>query len=265
MRTEEFARKIRIDCIEMAHISKISHIGSALSAVDIIAVLYNDIMRIYPDDPFNDRRDRFILSKGHGSMAQYSAMAEKGFFPVEELATQGANGSRLSGHVSHLVPGIELSTGSLGMGLSVGAGMAMAAKRDKKKHRVFVLLGDGECGEGSVWEAAMFAGHNQLSNLTAIIDYNKIQANDRCENINSWRGMAEIWKGFGWYVLEVNGHDIPALKTALSFVQGINPVCIIAHTIKGKGVSFMEDEKIWHHLSPQGEDYINAMKELRGN
>ena len=262
MKTEEFARKIRIDSVNMAHVSKISHIGSALSTADIIAVLYNDVMNIYPDDPFNDNRDRFILSKGHGSMAQYAAMAEKGFFPVEELETQGKNGSRLSGHVSHLVPGVELSTGSLGMGLSVGAGMALDGKRKKKKFRTFVILGDGECGEGSVWEAAMFAGHNELSNLTVIVDHNKIQANDRCENINSWKGMGNIWTGFGWHVIEVNGHDIPALRSALSFRHGIKPVCIIAHTIKGKGVSFMEDEKIWHHLSPQGEDYTNAMKEL---
>lgn len=264
MDTREFANKIRIDSIEMAHRSGISHIGSALSSVDIIAVLYNDIMKIYPDEPKNPNRDRFILSKGHGSMAQYSALAEKGYIDVEELYTQGAAGSRLSGHVSHLVPGIELSTGSLGMGLSVAAGMAYEGKLKKKDYRTFVILGDGECGEGSVWEAAMFAGHNKLNRLTAIVDHNKIQANDMCENINSWKGMSDIWNGFGWNVVEVDGHDIPRLQEVFAGVHEYKPTCVIAHTIKGKGVSFMENEKIWHHLSPQGDDYINAMKELRG-
>lgn len=264
MDIEEFARQIRIDSIEMAHKSGISHIGSALSCADIIAVLYHDVMKVFPKDPKNENRDRFILSKGHASMAQYSAMAELGYFSVDELWTQGANGSRLSGHVSHQIPGIEMSTGSLGMGLSVGAGMAIVGKRDKRNYRTFVILGDGECGEGSVWEAAMFAGSNHLSNLTAIVDHNKLQANDECENINSWSRISKIWEGFGWHVIEVNGHDLGALRQALTFMHGTKPVCVIAHTIKGKGVSFMENQKIWHHLSPQGNDYVNAMKELKG-
>lgn len=262
MTTEEFARQLRIDAVEMAHRSGISHIGSALSMADIVAVLYNDIMKINPEDPADDTRDRFVLSKGHASMTLYAALAEKGYFDRDELWTQGQNGSRLSGHVSHMVPGTELSTGSLGMGLSVGAGMAMAAKRDGKKHRVFVVLGDGESAEGSVWEAALFSGHNRLSNLTAIVDHNKLQANDECENVISWRNMADLWRACGWHVMEVNGHSIPALKEALSFQHGIKPVCVIAHTIKGKGVSFMENEKVRHHLSPQGENYHVAMKEL---
>lgn len=196
-------------------------------------------------------------------MAVYAALAEKGYFPVDELTTQCSNGSRLSGHVSHKnVPGVELSTGSLGMGLSVGAGMAVAARRDNKKHRVYVVVGDGECAEGSVWEAAMFAGHNELDNLTIVVDHNKLQANDKCENVISWKNIAKMWESFGWHVIEVNGHDVGALKQAFSFKHGTKPVCVIAHTVKGKGVSFMENEKVWHHLSPQGDDYVNAVREL---
>jgi len=263
MTTEQFAWQIRYDIIEMAHASGISHIGSALSVVEIVAVLYNEVMAIFPEDARNNKRDRFILSKGHAGMALYAALAEKGFFPISELITQGANGSRLSGHVSHKnVPGVELSTGSLGMGLSVGAGMAVAAKLDKKKHHIFVVLGDGECAEGAVWETVMFAGHNDLSNLTAIVDCNKLQANDSCENVISWKNIANSWKSFGWHVIETNGHDIPMLRSALKFNHGVKPVCVIAHTIKGKGISFMENEKVWHHLSPQGDDYTNAVKEL---
>jgi transketolase len=254
---------MRRDIVEASHISGISHIGSALSAVDIIAMLYNEVMRVFPNDPRNDSRDRFILSKGHAGLAVYAALAEKGFFPVAELNTQGANGSRLSGHVSHKgVPGVELSTGSLGMGLSVGAGMALAAKREEKKHRIFVVLGDGECAEGSVWEALMLAGQNNLSNLTAIVDCNKLQANDSCENVISWKNISGNWESFHWHVMEINGHDMPSLRHALRFQHGVKPVCVVAHTVKGKGISFMENEKLWHHLSPQGESYTEAVKEL---
>lgn len=262
MDTKSFANQIRRDAVEMAHKSGIAHIGSALSVADIIAVLYHDVMKINPDNPRDDSRDRFILSKGHASMALYAALAEKGYFDKEELWHQGENGSRLSGHVSHKVPGTELSTGSLGMGLAVGAGMALSARRDEKRHHIFVVLGDGECAEGSVWETALFSGHHRLNNLTAIVDHNGLQANDSCENVLSWRNMAGIWQACGWHVLEVNGHSIDALREALSFRHQIEPVCVIAHTVKGKGVSFMENKKIWHHLSPQGEDYRKAMQEL---
>lgn len=263
MTTTELAWRIRRDSLEMAHISKGAHIGSCLSVTDILAVLYNDVMRIFPDDPENPDRDRFILSKGHGGTALYAVLAEKGFFPMQELKTQRQNGSKLSGLTSYWrVPGVEFSTGSLGMGISVGTGMAMAAKRSGGRHRVYVVLGDGECGEGSVWEAAMFAGHNQLSNLTVVVDNNNLQANDSCENVLSWKNIRKMWESFGWHVLEVNGHDLDALKIALSFVDGIRPVCVIAHTIKGKGISFMENQKIWHYRSPQGEEYLRAVEEL---
>lgn len=266
MTTKELAWRIRRDSIEMTHISGVSHIGSCLSVADILAVLYNDIMKVFPEDPYNKARDRFILSKGHAGTAVYAALAEKGFFSPQELTTQCADGSNLSGHVSHWhVPGVEFSTGSLGMGLSVGAGMAITAKRNGASHRVYVVLGDGECGEGSVWEAAMFAGQNKLSNLTVIVDNNNLQANDYCENVLSWKNIGDMWKSFGWHVLEVNGHDLEALQIALRFIDGIRPVCVIAHTVKGKGISFMENQKIWHHLSPQGEDYLHAVKELEAN
>ena len=263
MTTKELAWRIRYHSIEMTHRSGLSHIGSCLSIADILAVLYNDIMTIYPSDPRNEQRDRFILSKGHAGTAVYAALAEKGFFPKDELLTQCTNGSILSGHVSHLhVPGVEFSTGSLGMGLSVGAGMAGAAKRKNALHHIYVVLGDGECGEGSVWEAAMFAGQNHLSNLTAIVDNNNLQANDYCDNVLSWKNIAEMWSSFGWFVLEVDGHNLDELRKALSQREDNRPLCVIAHTIKGKGISFMENQKIWHHLSPQGDDYLNAIKEL---
>ena len=176
LNTKELAWTIRRDGIEMTHVSHGSHIAAILSVADIVAVLYNDVMRIYPDDAKNDNRDRFILSKGHAGAAVYSALAHKGFFPVEELLTQGSDGSRLSEHVSHKkLPGVELSTGSLGHGIGVGCGMALAAKNDHKLHRVFVVMGDGECEEGSVWEAALFAAHKELSNLIVTIDHNKMR------------------------------------------------------------------------------------------
>lgn len=266
MITQELAWRIRRDSIEMTHVSGLSHIGSVLSVADIIAVLYNDVMNVSPSDPKMANRDRFILSKGHAGSAVYAALAEKGFFPVEKLITQCADGSDLSGHVSHRhVPGVELSTGSLGMGLSVGCGMAVAAIRKKENHRIFVVMGDGECGEGSVWESAMFAGQNKLSNLTAIIDNNNLQANDYCDNVLSWKNIAKMWESCGWNVVEVDGHNCDELKEALSSRDDKKPKCVIAHTIKGKGVSFMENEKIWHHLSPQGEQYDLAVKELEAN
>jgi transketolase len=264
MTTADLAWKIKRHSLEMTHVSRMPHIGSALSISDIVAVLYNDVMNVFPASPKDGRRDRFILSKGHAGVAVYAALAEKGFFSPEELAGTCSDGSRLSGHIS-LVPGVELATGSLGMGLSVGAGMAIAAKRDGKSHRVFVVLGDGECAEGAVWEAALFAGHNQLSNLTAIVDCNNLQANDFCENVISWRNMTDMWRSCRWHVIEVDGHNLDELKAALAFRPEDKPLCVVAHTIKGKGISFMENQKIWHHLSPQGDDYLNAVKELEAS
>jgi len=266
MTSKELAWKIRRDAIEMTHISNGSHIGSILSIADIVAVLYATIMQIYPDDPANDKRDRLILSKGHAGAAVYSALAESGFFPTEELLTHYANGSHLSGHVSHLgVPGVEFSTGSLGHGVCIAAGMAMAAKYDRKNHRIFAIIGDGECDEGSVWEMALFANQSELSNLTVIVDHNKIQGLDYCENIMKLSDLAQKWKAFGWNVLEIDGHNHEQLVQALIKQPTEKPTCVIAHTTKGKGISFMEDKIVWHYRAPQGDDYIHAVEELEEN
>lgn len=263
--SKDLAWRIRRDAIEMTHLSNGSHIASVLSIADIIAVLYAKIMKYDIQNPKLENRDRIILSKGHAGAAIYAALAEEGFFNVEELKTHYANGSRLSGHVSHKnVPGVEFSTGSLGHGLSVGAGMAFAAKLDNKTHRVFVILGDGECDEGSIWECALFANQYKLENLVAIVDSNKMQSMDYCENTIALKPFAEKWESFGWNVKEVDGHNHKELEEALLHTDNDmhKPTVIIANTIKGKGISFMENNIVWHYRAPQGEDYEKAVKEL---
>ena len=263
--SKDLAWRIRRDAIEMTHLSNGSHIASVLSIADIIAVLYAKIMKYDIQNPKMENRDRIILSKGHAGAAIYAALAEEGFFNVEELKTHYANGSRLSGHVSHKnVPGVEFSTGSLGHGLSVGAGMAFAAKLDNKTHRVFVILGDGECDEGSIWECALFANQYKLENLVAIVDSNKMQSMDYCENTIALKPFAEKWESFGWNVKEVDGHNHKELEEALLHTDNDmhKPTVIIANTIKGKGISFMENNIVWHYRAPQGEDYEKAVKEL---
>lgn len=247
----------------MTHLSHGSHIASILSVADIIAVLYASILKYDIKNPKWEDRDRVILSKGHAGGAMYAALAEVGFFDVEELKTHYSNGSRLSGHVSHKnVPGVELSTGSLGHGICVGTGMAMALKRDNKKSRVFVIVGDGECDEGSVWEAVLFANHYRLNNLTLIVDHNKIQSLDFCEKTLELLSLADKFKTFGWNVVEIDGHNHKELKDALSKIDNEKPTCVIANTVKGKGISFMENQVLWHYRDPQGEFYDNAVKEL---
>ncbi|WP_061808968.1 transketolase [Rossellomorea vietnamensis] len=267
MNSLQLAWKIRRHGIEMTHISKGSHIGAILSVTDIIAVLYNDIANIDPQNPKMPERDRIILSKGHAGAAIYAALAEKGFFDVEELKTHYADGSRLSGHVSHKgIPGVEFSTGSLGHGLSVAAGMAYGAKKDQKNHNVFVILGDGECDEGSVWEAALMANHYRLNNLVAVIDHNKMQSLDFCENTIELSPFADKWKAFGWNVIDIDGHSHDEIRDAYN--QAISsenkPTVIIANTIKGKGISFMENNILWHYRFPhEGEEYDSAVAELK--
>lgn len=267
MNSLQLAWKIRRHGIEMTHISKGSHIGAILSVTDIIAVLYNDIANIDPQNPKMPERDRIILSKGHAGAAIYAALAEKGFFDVEELKTHYADGSRLSGHVSHKgIPGVEFSTGSLGHGLSVAAGMAYGAKKDQKNHNVFVILGDGECDEGSVWEAALMANHYRLNNLVAVIDHNKMQSLDFCENTIELSPFADKWKAFGWNVIDIDGHSHAELRDAYN--QAISsqnkPTVIIANTIKGKGISYMENDILWHYRFPhEGEEYDSAVAELK--
>lgn len=263
MTTEELAYRIRSHAVDMTHATHASHIASALSIADIVAVLYGSILNVYADNPDNKNRDRFVLSKGHAGIAVYSALAETGFFPVSDLDKYYQDGSNLSGHISHKnVPGVEISTGSLGHGVCIACGMAMAAKLDKKTHHIYALVGDGECEEGSVWEMALFASHHHLSNLTVIVDHNKYQAMGTCEKVLGFKELANKWEAFGFQVLECDGHNHDELEEILKTVSSEKPVCIIANTIKGKGVSFMENNLLWHYRDPQGEFYENAKKEL---
>lgn len=265
MDTLELARRIRLHVVNMTSRGGSSHVGSALSVADILAVLYRGVLNVDPADPHLASRDRFILSKGHAGVAVYATLAETGFFPVEKLKTHYQNGSDLSGHVSHKgVPGVELSTGSLGHGLPVGAGMAYAAKLKDSTHRVFVLLSDGECDEGSNWEAILFAAHHKLDNLVAIIDYNKIQSLATVSETLRLEPFSDKWTSFGWSVQQVDGHNHESLRstfTQIPFEQN-KPSCVIAHTTKGKGVSFMENSVLWHYRSPQGKELAAALKEL---
>ena len=263
----ELALRIRRHAVQMTHLGKSSHVGAVLSMADILGVLYGGVLQLRPSEPKWPDRDRFILSKGHAGAGVYSALAETGFFPVSQLETHCKNGSVLSGHLSHIdVPGVELSTGSLGHGLPVATGMALAAHRDRRRHRVFALLSDGECDEGSNWEAVLFAAHHGLSNLIAIIDYNKIQSLASVEETLRLEPFADKWRAFGWHVNEVDGHSHSALSVALNVNSsaGRQPTCVVAHTTKGKGVSFMENSVLWHYRSPQGDEFEKAMQELGG-
>jgi len=255
---------IKKSIIHMTHYSCSSHVGSCLSIADILYTLYFRTLQVDPCEPLKADRDRFILSKGHGSAALYATLAEKGFFPRDNLDRFYVNGGLLPGHLDMLaVPGVEASAGSLGHGLSIGVGMAVANRQSHNPGRVFVLLGDGECNEGSVWEGVMLAGTMQLPNLTAIIDYNKLQSFGRTNEVINQANMAERWRAFGWDTCEVDGHDTEALEKVFSAPQN-GPRAVIAHTVKGKGVSFMEDRLEWHYKSPNDEQYEQAIKELEG-
>jgi len=242
------------------------HIPASLSIVEILTVIYGRILNINHNNPRDPDRDRFILSKGHGCVALYAVLAEKGFFPKRLLNQFGRKGSILGGHPDmHMIPGVEASTGALGHGFSFGAGMALAGKIDKRDYRVFVLLGDGECQEGSIWEAAMFAPQHKLDNLIAIIDYNKLQAMGPLDEIVSLEPFKEKWKAFGWETAEVDGHDIINLDKVFKKVPFVKdkPSLIIAHTVKGKGVSFMENSPIWHYRLPKSDEMKLACEELK--
>lgn len=267
-KSTELAKQIRLDVLNMTSKGGGSHIASCLSIADIIAVLYSGVINISPDNFEDPNRDIFILSKGHAGATIYSALARTGFFSPEKLDLHYADGSDLSGHVSHKgIPGVELSTGSLGHGMSVAIGFALAAKLDGNSRRVFTVLSDGECDEGSNWEAAMFAPHHKLDNLTIIIDYNKIQSLDSTTNTLNLEPFNEKWSAFGWNVIEVDGHDHQEIKSNLSTsaIKKDKPTCIIAHTTKGKGVSFMENSVLWHYRVPRGEEFEAALKELKGS
>jgi transketolase len=264
--SQELAQRIREHAVQMTSVGKSPHLASVLSAADILGVLYGAVLRKRPEEPRWPGRDRFILSKGHAAAGVYAALAECGYFPVEILNTYHGNGGKLWGHLSHIgVPGVELSTGSLGHGLSVGAGMAMAAKLDGNDHRVYVLLSDGECDEGSNWEPALFAPHHGLTQLVVVIDYNKIQSLARVSETIGLEPFADKWAAFGWEVAEIDGHDHEALARVLDVdpKKLTRPRCVIAHTIKGKGISFMENTVLWHYRSPQGDELQRAIDELR--
>jgi transketolase len=264
--TQELAQRIRRHVVEMTHRGNSSHVAAGLSMADIVAVLYGRIMNFDPTKPSWSDRDRFILSKGHAGACVYAALAEVGFFPIEKLKTHYQDGSDLSGHVSHKgIPGVELSTGSLGHGLGVGAGMAYGAKLDGMTWKTYVVLSDGECDEGSNWEAILFAGHHKLDNLTVVVDYNKIQSLKAVSETLELEPFAEKWRSFNWSVVECDGHDHSALFESLSDsgdTRHSRPKVVIAHTTKGKGVSFMENSVLWHYRSPQGEEFEAAMREL---
>ena len=260
--TQELARKVRIHAVKMVNKGGSSHIGSVLSVVDILAVLYGKVMQYRSNNPKWDGRDRFILSKGHAGAGVYAILAECGFFDIVELDKHYQDGSIFSGHVSHKgVPGVELSTGSLGHGLPVASGMALAAKIDKKTHKVFVVMSDGELDEGSNWEAFMFAAHHGLNNLTAVIDRNKLQSMRTTEETLSLEPLRDKLIAFGWNVIEVDGHDHDELFLAIDG-DTKKPKVIIANTIKGKGVSFMENNNDWHHNRLTKLNYEQALQEL---
>lgn len=261
------AHSIRIHALQMTSLGGGAHIGAIFSCADILAVLYSGILNVDPSAPKNADRDRFVLSKGHAGGGLYAALAERGFFPVAKLLTHYQDGSDLSGHVSHKLPGVDVSTGALGHGLSIAAGMAYAGKLKSVSHRVFCLLSDGECDEGSTWEAVLFAAHHGLSNLVVIVDYNRIQGIASISEVIELEPFADKWTAFGWAVREVDGHDHKALRTAFMaapFAPG-RPTILIAHTTKGKGVSFMENSVLWHYRIPRGAEYDAALAELEGH
>ena len=261
----ELARRIRVHAIRMTHRAGSSHVGSSLSLAELLAVLYRSVLRITPETIDDPDRDRLILSKGHACAGLYAALAECGFFPLDWLDDFYHDGARLPGHATaEGIPGIEVSSGSLGHGLGIACGLALAGKRDDRPFRVFTVLSDGECDEGSIWEAVLFAPHHKLDNLVAIVDYNKIQSLDRVEDVLGLEPLADKWRAFGWATREVDGHDVGQIEETLRGVpfEPGKPNCIVAHTVKGKGVSFMENTVLWHYRSPQGEEYQRALEEL---
>jgi len=262
------ATKLRKLVLQMIHQAGSGHPGGSLSALDIITVLYFYEMRIDSKNPNWENRDRFVLSKGHACPALYAALAEKGFFPKKDLFSLRKINSRLQGHPDMLTtPGVEMSTGSLGQGFSAAIGMALAGKYIGKNFRVYVLLGDGELDEGEVWEGAMCASHYELDNLVAIIDYNGLQSDNYNTKTMNFEPLVEKWKAFNWYTLEIDGHNIPQIVNAFNRAKRLKrkPTVIVAHTIKGKGVSFMEDNPKWHgSLAPDDEQLKIALDELDG-
>lgn len=260
------SQQLRKDVLEVVYESKAGHIGGSLSSLDILTTLYYNVLNVDPKNPKNPDRDRFILSKGHIAESLYCVLADKGYFDKDKLKTYSKFGSTLIGHPNVKNPGVELNTGSLGHGLSAAVGMALAGKRDNKTYRVFTLMGDGEQAEGSIWEAAMSAAHYKLDNLIAIVDRNGLQISGTTEEVMALDDLAGKWAKFGWNVIEVDGNNIEELLKIFSKVAEVKdkPTMIIAKTIKGKGISFMENNAKWHHGVPNDQEYLQAMKELEG-
>jgi transketolase len=261
-RLSKIATQVRRSVVEMIAHARAGHIGGDLSTTDTLATLFFAVLRVNPENPHDPKRDRFILSKGHCSAALYSTLALRGFFPAQDLVTFMQPLSALNGHPNRKVPGVEANTGPLGHGLPIGVGSAIASRLSRKNWRTFVVLGDGELQEGSNWEAAMCAGHRQLETLTAIVDRNRLQQGARTEDTNRLDPLADKWRAFGWEVVECDGHDHQALFDALTHPRSGKPVCVIANSIKGKGVSFIEDRVEWHHKVPSPEQVELALKEL---
>ena len=260
-----FATKARIGIIEGVHSAKAGHPGGSLSICEVLSYLYNEEMRVDPKNPKWQSRDRFVLSKGHGAPALYATLALKGFFPVEDLKTLRKSDSYLQGHPNmNKIPGVDMSTGSLGQGISAAVGMAIGAKLDNADFRVYTILGDGEIEEGEGWEAAMLAGNRQLDNLVAIVDYNGLQIDGTIEEVNSAYPIADKFKAFNWNVIEIDGHNYDEIEEAFNNAKRTKgkPTCIVMKTVKGKGVSYMENSVGWHGKAPNDEEYEIAMGEL---
>ncbi len=259
------AARLRGRVIQMSHKASAAHLASALSCCDVLAAAYWHVLRIDPSKPADPARDRFILSKGHAAAALYAILAFRGYFPEEELETYCQDGGRLAEHPpANMLPGVEAATGSLGHGLPIGVGMALSARINKASYRVYALLSDGENNEGSVWEAAMLAAAQRLEHLCVIVDYNKWQATARSNETLMLAPLVDKWRAFGWDAVEADGHDVAALASLMQNVPNGSgkPVAIIAHTVKGKGVSFMEDDNNWHYRAPTADEVVKAMKEL---
>jgi transketolase len=261
------AKQIRKDIVRMLTESGSGHPGGSLSAVEILTTLYFNEMNVNVDNPDDPNRDRFVLSKGHAAPVLYSALAEKGFFDKSELLKLRKLGAMLQGHPNmNYIPGVDMSTGSLGQGISAAVGMALAGKLDDKDYRVYTLLGDGELGEGQVWEAAMCAAHYKLNNLTAFVDHNGLQIDGKCKDVMNSDPVSDKFKAFGWYVIEINGHDFEKIINAIEEAKSVKdkPTVIVCETIKGKGVSFMENEAGWHGSAPNKEQCDQALSEIGG-
>jgi transketolase len=258
---DERSLELRRTIVRILEAARRGHVGATFSLVEILRVLYDDVLSYKADDPEWPERDRFILSKGHGCLALYPLLAEKGFFPEEELWKFCKSDGILGGHPEHKVPGIEASTGSLGHGLSIGVGFALNARFQKSSHRVFVVIGDGESNEGSVWEAALCAGKHRLSNLTVLVDYNKHQSYASTSEVQDLEPLTDKWKSFGFAVKEADGHDVDDLRSTLSDLpfDSAKPNAIICHTIKGRGVSYAENNMLWHHKSKFSDDDIQSL------